>query len=49
MHYVQLISYIAYSVLLFYLWQTWQLILASAAIVLLLFAIAGIGLLIHMR
>jgi hypothetical protein len=40
--YAAQVFYIALSQLLFYFWQTWQLILASAAIVLLLFAVAGV-------
>jgi hypothetical protein len=47
--YVEQVVYIAYSELLFYVWQTWRLILASAALTLLLFAIAGVSILIRMR
>jgi hypothetical protein len=47
--YVEQVVYIAYSELLFYIAQTWRLILASAALTLLVFAVAGVGLLIRMR
>jgi hypothetical protein len=47
--YVEQVFYIALSQLLFYIAQTWQLILASSAIVLLLFALASIGILKRMR
>jgi hypothetical protein len=47
--YVEQVAYIAYSELLFYIWQSWRLILASAALTLLLFAVAGVSILIRLR
>jgi hypothetical protein len=47
--YVEQVVYIMYSQLLFYLWQTWTLILVSSALTLLVFAIAGISILIRLR
>jgi hypothetical protein len=43
--YLAQFTYISLSQLLFYVVQTWPLILASSAIVLLLFAVAGIAIL----
>jgi hypothetical protein len=47
--YVEQVVYIVTSQLLFYLWQSWRLILASAAFTLLLFAVAGVSILIRLR
>jgi hypothetical protein len=47
--YLEQFTYIALSQLLFYLWQTWPLILATSLVTLLLFAVASIGILKRMR